>query len=547
MAASADQNVRTRQQHRWLEIGLIFVVFFIAGGAPAPHVNEAHYLAKAKHYWQPDWCANNLFLDSDNAHLTFYWSVGLLTKWFELPTVAWIGRIVAWLLLATAWQRLSRCISSVLFSSVFSAMLLITLIDWTNFSGEWVVGGVESKCFAYAFVFWGLAALAEGKWKHVWPCLGLASAFHVLVGGWSVVAAMVVWLCQPRQDRPTLMSMMPALLLGGAISLAGVLPALQLTHSTPTETVDQANQIYVFKRLPHHLAPLSKPIERVYRNALRFGLLLLGFAWLRFFCLRQPQETSSKPGSLRGLELIMRFAIVTLLISLLGLVWEFVMWNNPVMAAKLLKFYFYRLADVAIPVSTCLMVAWFVNSLAQRGSKWGLPLLVVATALPIAHLLDTSWTRYQNPRPPGTRSVKNLDSFRQACDWISKNTSSDSVFLAPKHAHAFKWYAGRSDVVAWKDIPQNAEDMVLWHKRFYDIYWYYNAAGEHLPYRSIAAQGAERIRKLAEKYDFDYVLTHEYPPLLLPVVYSNNHYAIYSTTSYSTTGSSIPDESIRQQ
>ena len=52
----STDSQQTPASHKWLEITLIFIVFFVAGGAPVPHVNETHYLAKAKQYWQPDWC-----------------------------------------------------------------------------------------------------------------------------------------------------------------------------------------------------------------------------------------------------------------------------------------------------------------------------------------------------------------------------------------------------------------------------------------------------------------------------------------------------------
>src|SRR5690606_9833680 len=79
-------------------------------------------------------------------------------------------------------------------ASVLTAMLLVWLIERANFAGEWVVGGIEGKSLAYGFVFWALAELVDRRWTKIWPLLGLASAFHVLVGGWSVVAAMLVWL-----------------------------------------------------------------------------------------------------------------------------------------------------------------------------------------------------------------------------------------------------------------------------------------------------------------------------------------------------------------
>ncbi|MGE3777249.1 MAG: hypothetical protein AB7F89_08700, partial [Pirellulaceae bacterium] len=63
----------------WLEWCLIFALLFVVGGTLPPDVNESHYLAKAKHYWNPDWCPGDPFLESADAHLAFYWLIGWLT------------------------------------------------------------------------------------------------------------------------------------------------------------------------------------------------------------------------------------------------------------------------------------------------------------------------------------------------------------------------------------------------------------------------------------------------------------------------------------
>ena len=57
----------------------------------------------------------------------------------------------------------------------------------------------ESKVIAYVFLFLGLAMLARNRWCWVWPMLGIASGFHVLVGGWAVVAASLSWLVAEGQ------------------------------------------------------------------------------------------------------------------------------------------------------------------------------------------------------------------------------------------------------------------------------------------------------------------------------------------------------------
>ena len=88
---------------RWraaCEIGLIFLVFFLQAAWPVPDVNEPHYLGKARHYWDPAWCANDFFCASADAHQVFYWTFGWLTRYFDLPAVAWIGRVLTWGLIA---------------------------------------------------------------------------------------------------------------------------------------------------------------------------------------------------------------------------------------------------------------------------------------------------------------------------------------------------------------------------------------------------------------------------------------------------------------
>ena len=141
MIDSAIGNYGSRGQLR-CEFALILLIFFIDGGAAAPHVNESHYLTKATHYWNADYCPGDLFLDSADPHLAFYWSLGWLTKFLPLTAVAWIGRMAAWTLLAAGWQRLSTAVVTAHWASVLSAALWVTLLrdGNRNFAGEWVVG-----------------------------------------------------------------------------------------------------------------------------------------------------------------------------------------------------------------------------------------------------------------------------------------------------------------------------------------------------------------------------------------------------------------------
>ncbi|HEX3727930.1 MAG TPA: hypothetical protein VHV08_16880, partial [Pirellulales bacterium] len=158
-------------------------------------------MSKAEHYWDANWCARDFFCGTADAHQVFYWTFGWLSRWLPLAELAWCGRVLTWGLLAWAWQRLSWSLVPVPLLGVLTAAIWVALNDRCAMAGEWLIGGVEAKGFAYVLVLLGLESLVRGRWTAMWLLFGAASSFHVIIGGWSVVAGLVVWLAS--SDRPS--------------------------------------------------------------------------------------------------------------------------------------------------------------------------------------------------------------------------------------------------------------------------------------------------------------------------------------------------------
>lgn len=59
-------------RHPAWDVLTIVLACFIYHGTPPPGINEAHYLVKAKHFWDPSFCASDLFVESPNVHFVFY-------------------------------------------------------------------------------------------------------------------------------------------------------------------------------------------------------------------------------------------------------------------------------------------------------------------------------------------------------------------------------------------------------------------------------------------------------------------------------------------
>ena len=193
----------------------------------------------------------------------FYFTFGWLSLWLG-PAGAGLDRTdLTWLLLAWAWQRLSVAVVPRPWYSVLTAALFVCLIERCHMAGEWVIGGVEAKGFAYVFVFLGLEAFVRNRWNRGLLLLGAAAAFHVLVGGWAVggrgrclapaCRAASPRLRPPWACAPPLRSLWPGILGGLLLALPGLWPSLALDWGVDPQTARQAHEIYVFERLPHHL------------------------------------------------------------------------------------------------------------------------------------------------------------------------------------------------------------------------------------------------------------------------------------------------------
>ncbi len=518
----------------FLETALVFMVFFVQGAWPVPDVNEPHYLSKAIHFWNPDWITQDFFLDSADTQTVFYFTFGWLTLVLPPLVVAWVGRLLSWALLAYAWRRLSMAVLPARWWSILTAALFLCLLFQCHMAGEWVVGGIEAKGFAYVFVFLGLENLVRNRWNLMWLCFGGAALFHVLVGGWAVVAGGIAWIIA-GSSRPKLRTMWPGLLAGGLLSLPALIPSIHLTWGVDAEIVSQANQIYVFQRLGHHLNPAAFPLLFI----IRFSLLAL--LWL--FIWRITHITSDKPlaashypepdGSHRLQSFVAGAVIIAVIGALIGVLGK----NDPAWAAGLLRFYWFRLADVAVPLGVALGGCSLIHLLKGDRSLFthnvARPLFEVAIIVVCLHFGALAVYR-SVPSIPRAYRLPYYQYWRDACQWVAdpRNIPPGSRFLTPKRSQTFKWYTsqgdkGHSEVVIWKDVPQDADSIVEWWRRMNDIH----ANPDGLPiwpwHPTLATQGEKRLKKLGEKYDVDYIITASHPRLDLTVVYKNPAYIIY--------------------
>ena len=524
---------------RWalVEVGFICVMFFIFAGSPPPDVGEAHYLAKARHYWNPVWCRGDMFLESKDAHGVFYWTFGWVTRFASLPAAAWIGRSATWLLLAIAWQRLSAAVAPQRLMSILTAGLMLLFLSRLHMAGEWIVGGVEAKGFSYAFVLLALEAAVRKRWPLAFLLAGGATAFHVLVGGWTGVALGIAWLLLGRSQVP-LVKLAPALAGSLALAAIGIVPALALSYGVDAATAAEANRIYVFERLDHHL--VFHRFERW--HCMRHGALAAVWVFLAWRTCCADSPLTNLHALVLGSALIALGGIaIDQLAVAYGNVQGLSKSEVQMLSAPLLKYYWFRLSDAMLPIGVALCIGdWLAGPLRRQSAASSLALAAAMFAVG-ANLAAIGYLRSQHRLPgsflqprPGAKEAafptrEQFDDWRRVCQWAADNTPADAKFLTPRRQQTFKWYAGRAEVATWKDVPQDAAAIVAWRRTLAEVFP--RGSGD----ADLAFHSDAELVNIAHRHRVQFILidlARSRRPIGLPQAYpelpgENRAYAIY--------------------
>lgn len=520
-----------------LEITFLIIAIYWLHGTPTPEVNEPHYLAKAKHFWNPAWCEQDMFLASPDVHYVFEYSFGWLTLYFPLPVVAWIGRGLAWATLAASWCFLTRSIVPGFGATAVSGLLLLLGVKQFHLAGEWLVGGIEAKCFSFPLVFLGIGLFLRNRWLGANVAFGAATAMHVLTGGWAYLAIFLAAIF--TRSVPTASRFLQGAAIAALIGSLGIVPALLGTKSGSPKDAEVAYSIYVYERLPHHLVLREMALERKER----FGILTA--SWLVLVPLSLLALSRSKSPLNECDETIRRFSqfqilvAVTLLFALIGAALDQYSRIRPAEAAHLLRFYWFRASDIFVPagvaISAVTLAAFVSNSLSF--SRVILAAIFI-TAGNFTYIDGQAEHRFTVPRAdaaviPHDLTTENSRSATHAnwmrvCEWINRNTPKDAVIWSARRQQSFKWYAQRAEVHNYKDIPQDPAGLLEWRNRL-------EVVRDTARHGGIWMMSREAILDLQKKYGFTYVVIYKsgtHRPLPFTKVYprngeENRHYEVY--------------------
>ena len=460
-------------------------------------------------------------------------------------------------------------------------------MHYGHWAGEWVIGGCESKGIAYAMIFAGLACAVQKRWTLAWALLGGAAAFHVVTGIWVILCVLTVSLWndwgrssrESKSESQTLGQWMSVHWIGWLLCLVGVtvgvVPAAAIDWGTDPVLASESAVKQVYTRLGHHLAPTRFNWIRWRDFGVQFACgcvalwMLTRSRWVSENAFSGPETyTTEDPVSShrelpRGLRLVVGWGLFGLAVAAVGLTIDLAFGRAfPTFASKILRFYLFRWNDVSFPMMVGAILVSFAygrlqwvqhrKSETQGAAKvnvmdatvrWGAwAYVMVPGIILLMYRIDAN---YHESIPAGDKAhfvakgdseedqAKQFEDWLRVCEWISKNSDRESLWLTPRRQQSFKWHTGRPELACWKDSPQNAEALVEWSKRLADAYQFDKE-------KILQPWTTDKLWELHNKYGIRYVLLDrrvaKQTPPLLPLLYPsqnelNDTFAVFEIPS----------------
>lgn len=595
MTNSATQPFRALARSIWFDLAGVFCIFLIYANYMVPAINEPHYWTKAAHFWDSSFGKGDLFLESGDAHWLFFATFGYLTQWIPISYAVWTGRILVWITLASSWTILARSLwvvdrnsapdkQCIPLTGTLWGIIWLCGMHWGHWAGEWVIGGCESKGVAYAFIFLGLAMAIRQRWTFAWTFLGIASAFHVVTGIWVILCVASVSFFLDFTEKASrqlgicaqvrvhfgqwLRTNVPGWTVCFIGVLIGALPALLIDWNAAPSVATESAVKQAYLRLGHHLVPTRFSPERWrwFGGELLIAMfLLLAMAFSKPFpkadqlsCEAEPakylpnlfwsmamdwrQTFQSLP---RGIQFIVGSGLFAFFVAMIGLAIDLTFsTRQPEIAAKILRFYWFRWNDVAMPmmigaVAIAFGSGWVVHQSKPKRMQW---LVWFAILIPGALLLyERLDGAFKETIPAGDKAhlivktdspedqQKHYRDWLAVCQWIRENTDKEGLWLTPRRQQSFKWHTGRAELACWKDAPQNAVALVEWGSRLADAFQFNDQ-------KILQPWTEQKLLDLRTQYGIRYVLLDRrvlrQSSLLLPMLYptedhSNSTFAVF--------------------
>ncbi len=479
-AAAVDDMLRrtvaivdARGDRVGVEVGILLLIFIAMAYPFFWTGNEDHYFVLARQWFDPvfrrpfdaafDASSGKfvgLFLFGGAVDL-FGWNWGrLLVGFMSALSLAWGFATLA---RALALSFIDTLIVLILFLAAGQAVL----------GGEWFIGGIETKTFAYGFGMAGLAAMLAGQTVRAAIWVGIALYFHFLVGafwGGSIVIAALV----DRRLRAAVVSAAVVAALSAPLLYALVGDQLRgATVAVPPDT-PTASYIYSIIRNSHHVAPFANP-------GWQRGILTV-LVWAGAFGVLCRLTALRHSGAIKTLGTTVTVLCLFVPLSLI------LSWLDRGTGA-LGKFYLLRPFSPILLLGLFVLVASWRKATEDNTETRFLPVAMAIGVIVVA--IGAGSYRAVVHRPPEVQAslIAALQRHVSPEAPILLDPATDTMTAIPR-------LSGRQTIVSWKFVPTDTNDIYRWWQlnNLRDRIFVGNCPGAGNPIRFLMASDASYPR-----------------------------------------------------
>lgn len=431
---------------------------------------------------------------------------------------------------------------------LWSALMLADNRPYSIVANEWFTGGLEAKSVAYGIVFMGIALAFRRKYYLASLLFGLATSFHVLAGGYAAITFFLFVLLRARSflaDIRTAVSLLGLYILGSVFAIPAVVKQLLSSSVSSSSGEDfSASSIYVFTRLPHHLNPAAWPSHWPFNLFIYLFVLIASVKFIDTIQFRNsPLFSSGKSPESNAFSTdsvfdLFYFTLLSLIPFAIGI--SLAPFDK---SGSILQYYLFRFGDAMLPLSTAMLFSLGIqctlgqSATSVRKSLYFLVILFISISLMLGFDALKKDLRTLSDFP------KLSPELSQLYGWVKTDTSKEDIFIFPPAGFEnFSWICERNLIVNFKLLPQSKQGIFEWSQRITDLMggsteWQNNVSAKSsdtfshfsnlskLAYRKL---DTEYVEGLLKKYEAQYFVSDPEHPILLPAVFKNDAYIVYT-------------------
>jgi len=431
-------------RNSYIQIFAVLLTLFLLFFKTNISYNEMDVIPYGRALYNSNWLSNDWYLNLKIPYrFLFSYPVGYFSDIFGFLKTIYIGRLFSYLFFAISINKLINTIRS---SQIFIYYLLALITFFSFFghgsgAGEWMIGGLDTKVFAYGFVILSISYFIESEIKKWLIFSGLAISFHLLIGFYSLLSFLpliIIYQTKSENYIKDTIKLLPYFIIPASIGIYGIIYQLIIASGNISNI---GWDIYVNIRVPHHTIPsvLSR----------KYWIFLVIFSSINIYIFIKTKIINIKYISI--------YTLTTVGISLLGLVVFFIFGNS-----HILKYYFFRFADVMLPLLTLISITYFIieelKTLPTKTKKlinFSIIIIVFSFFAFKIKLINSEYNSYSNQKSYDTEMIA----------WVKNNTTANDIFIVNPNSDMFYINYERPMFVSWKHSPQNNNDIIEWYNR----------------------------------------------------------------------------------